>query len=67
MKTQEFSLSHTTPFTGQEGNVQPKKPYVKPAISHELALETRAGSAFGPDPVLLDPMNPLNSLFQGEK
>ena len=31
------------------------KPYVRPTIMHELALETRAGSALG----LPDPYDPL--------
>ena len=29
----------------------PRKPYTPPAILHELALETRAGSVLGVDPV----------------
>lgn len=37
-----------------------RKPYIAPAISHELALEIRAGSSLGPDS--LDP-DSLNSLF----
>jgi hypothetical protein len=38
------------------------KPYVKPAITHELKLETRAGSPFGGggliDPLGIDPSQP---------
>ena len=34
---------------------KPGEPYTPPAILHELALETRAGSPLG--------VNPLNDLF----
>ena len=36
-----------------------RKPYARPAIVHELALETRAGSALGmPNGSLQDLLNP---------
>lgn len=31
---------------------KPLKPYTRPAILHELTLETRAGSVLGVDPVM---------------
>ena len=34
---------------------QTRKPYAKPAIIHELELETRAGSPLQP---LIDPLDP---------
>lgn len=34
---------------------RPRKPYTKPEIIHELALEVRAGSPLG----LPDPLDPL--------
>jgi hypothetical protein len=50
-------------------NIQPvpatesvtRQPYTKPAIVHELKLETRAGSTLRPgltDPLGIDPANP---------
>jgi len=39
-----------------------RPPYVKPAIVHELKLETRAGSLPGmPDPLNIDPTHPQGS------
>jgi hypothetical protein len=38
-----------------------RQPYTKPAIVHELKLETRAGSTLRPgltDPLGIDPTNP---------
>jgi len=39
-----------------------RQPYIKPAIVHELKLETRAGSLPGrgvlPDPLGIDPTKP---------
>jgi len=38
-----------------------RQPYIKPAIVHELKLETRAGSPNRPsviDPLNIDPTNP---------
>jgi hypothetical protein len=32
---------------GQETNQPPQKPYTPPAITHELEMETRAGSPLG--------------------
>jgi len=37
---------------------QDRKEYVRPAIIHELDLETRAGSPTGPNP-LINPADPL--------
>lgn len=37
---------------------QPGKPYTPPAILHELALETRAGSAVSVDP-MFDPITEI--------
>jgi hypothetical protein len=41
---------------GEGVEVQPgtRKPYAKPEIIHELALETRAGT-----PLVVDPLDPL--------
>jgi hypothetical protein len=36
---------------------QTRQPYAKPAIIHELELETRAGSPLQPPPI--DPLDPL--------
>ena len=33
-----------------------RKPYAKPEITHELELETRAGSPAGVDPNIIDPV-----------
>jgi hypothetical protein len=39
-----------------------RQPYVKPAIVHELKLETRAGSLPGlVDPLNIDPTHPQGS------
>jgi len=41
-----------------------RQPYIKPAIAHELKLETRAGSPLKPgltDPLGIDPANPQGS------
>ena len=36
-----------------------RQPYIKPAIAHELRLETRAGTPLGmPDPLGIDPTKP---------
>jgi hypothetical protein len=38
-----------------------RQPYIRPAIVHELQLETRAGSPMRPgltDPLGIDPANP---------
>jgi hypothetical protein len=36
-----------------------RQPYIKPAIAHELKLETRAGSGPNmPDPLGIDPTKP---------
>jgi hypothetical protein len=47
---------------GQEVVSETAKLYVKPAIVHELKLETRAGSPLGGgnliDPLGIDPANP---------
>jgi hypothetical protein len=44
-------------FTESEDHVQPEglKPYARPEIVHDLALETRAGSPLSPLPDPLDP------------
>jgi len=39
---------------GKTMNEEPKKEYLKPEISHELDLETKAGSPLG-DPII-DPL-----------
>ena len=53
------------PKESQPTNVPPlqpkdetRKPYTPPAILHELALETRAGSAVSVDPVF-DPITEI--------
>ncbi len=52
---QEISnLNQSTP-ANTSGVAGQRKPYTPPAILHELALETRAGSLLGVDP--------LNDLF----
>ena len=41
-----------------------RQPYTKPAIVHELKLETRAGSPLGnvlTDPLGIDPINPQSN------
>ena len=38
----------------EEMQEEGRKPYVKPEITHDLALETRAGSPLSPFPDLLD-------------
>jgi hypothetical protein len=38
--------------------LMPRKPYTRPAILHELALETRAGSAVSVDP-MFDPITEI--------
>jgi len=38
-----------------EATIVVPRPYLKPAIVHELRLETRAGSPLGGDP-LIDPL-----------
>ncbi len=43
-------MQHQQPKPTQEPK-QERKPYEAPAILHELALETRAGSLLGADPV----------------
>lgn len=52
------STSQVEGAVGGNGSDQPdeRKPYAKPEISHELELETRAGSPLGISPfdVLLD-------------
>jgi hypothetical protein len=35
-----------TPCAERNANLSPSRPYSKPAIIHELELETRAGSPF---------------------
>jgi hypothetical protein len=35
-----------------------RQPYIKPAIAHELKIETRAGSGNIPDPLGIDPTKP---------
>ena len=35
-----------------------RQPYIKPAIAHELKLETRAGCGNMPDPLGIDPTKP---------
>jgi hypothetical protein len=42
---------------GVEVQPQTRQPYAKPAIIHELELETRAGSPLQPPPI--DPLDPL--------
>jgi hypothetical protein len=39
---------------GQTSQAETRKPYTKPKILHELALETRAGT-----PLVVDPLDPL--------
>lgn len=41
-----------------EGVLSEKKQYSKPAITHELVLETRAGS-----PLVIDPVNDPAGIF----
>ncbi len=43
-------MQHQQPKPKQDPK-QERKPYAAPAILHELALETRAGSALGVDPL----------------
>ena len=42
-----------------------RKPYIKPEITHELELETRAGSPFTIDPNVIDLSSPLTRLLVG--
>jgi hypothetical protein len=47
------------PISTTESEV--RQPYTKPAVIHELKLETRAGSTLRPglpDPLGIDPTNP---------
>lgn len=41
---------------GEKENNTERKPYIKPEVTHELELETRAGSPTTSDPNPLDPM-----------
>jgi hypothetical protein len=41
---------------GEKENNTERKQYVKPEVTHELELETRAGSPTTSDPNPLDPM-----------
>jgi hypothetical protein len=43
-------------MSGDNQNSTERKPYVKPQVTHELELETRAGSPTTADPNILDPM-----------
>ena len=45
---------------GDTPDTERRRSYVRPAIVHELELETRAGS-----PLSIDPLDPLNLLDQG--
>jgi len=47
-------LTETTSNPGSAPSTEPRKPYIKPEITLELELETRAGS-----PLMIDPLYPF--------